>query len=223
MRGKCCTCSFSYSVLRHSISNSSKFVTYLCLLFFVLLLSLKLDEKIKVGYAVVFLPIWIYNFLIFAGALVGVVSFLSRPPSQCVFFSFSNITLYEIYLRIVVGYCCRRISNECRKNVKTEVRCGLVVTIRAQSKLSVTTFTPFCIRNTFCFNAVDADSGSSSRLVYFSAFIDKYCTNLTISFRNTPGLVCTAIELGSFCVDRDGGACCRSLHTILFSRKRQFN
>uniref|UniRef100_A0A0K0D9K5 Transmembrane protein 185B n=1 Tax=Angiostrongylus cantonensis TaxID=6313 RepID=A0A0K0D9K5_ANGCA len=50
--------------------NASKFVTYLCLLFFVLLLCLKLDNKIEVGYAIVFLPIWLYNLMVFTGAIL---------------------------------------------------------------------------------------------------------------------------------------------------------
>ncbi|KJH48565.1 DnaJ domain protein [Dictyocaulus viviparus] len=52
------------------------------MLFFVLLLSLKLDNKIKVGNAILFLPIWIYNSLVFIGAFIGMASFLLRPPSQ---------------------------------------------------------------------------------------------------------------------------------------------
>ncbi|EPB78148.1 DnaJ domain protein [Ancylostoma ceylanicum] len=93
--------------------NACKFVTYLSLLFFVLLLSLKLDNKIGVGYAIVFLPIWIYNFLIFAGAVIGVASFLSRPPSQNditlrVDFTAMQLTTVEhsfLFLFALMTYC----------------------------------------------------------------------------------------------------------------------
>ncbi|KHJ91313.1 DnaJ domain protein [Oesophagostomum dentatum] len=93
--------------------NACKFVTYLSLLFFVLLLSLKLDNKIGVGYAIVFLPIWIYNFLIFAGAVVGVISFLTRPPSQNdvslrVDFTAMQLTTVEhsfLFLFALMTYC----------------------------------------------------------------------------------------------------------------------
>ncbi|ETN83579.1 hypothetical protein NECAME_07337 [Necator americanus] len=98
--------------------NACKFVTYLCLLFFVLLLSLKLDNKIGVGYAIVFLPIWIYNFLIFAGAVVGVISFLSRPPSQNditlrVDFTAMQLTTVEhsfLFLFALMTYCKLELS-----------------------------------------------------------------------------------------------------------------
>ncbi|VDO71976.1 unnamed protein product [Haemonchus placei] len=104
----------------------SKFVTYLCLLFFVLLLSLKLDEKIKVGYAIIFLPIWIYNILIFAGALVGVVSFLSRPPSQNdvvlrVDFTAMQLTTIEhsfLFIFALLTYCKLELSVFFRNNLE---------------------------------------------------------------------------------------------------------
>ncbi|EYC41110.1 hypothetical protein Y032_0581g266 [Ancylostoma ceylanicum] len=99
--------------------NACKFVTYLSLLFFVLLLSLKLDNKIGVGYAIVFLPIWIYNFLIFAGAVIGVASFLSRPPSQNditlrVDFTAMQLTTVEhsfLFLFALMTYCKLELSS----------------------------------------------------------------------------------------------------------------
>ncbi|KAK6058719.1 hypothetical protein COOONC_03709, partial [Cooperia oncophora] len=113
----------------HHTCNSlffSKFVTYFCLLFFVLLLSLKLDQKINVGYAIVFLPIWIYNFLIFSGALVGVVSFLSRPPSQNdvalrVDFTAMQLTTVEhsfLFIFALLTYCKLELSVFFRNNLE---------------------------------------------------------------------------------------------------------
>ncbi|VDM74859.1 unnamed protein product [Strongylus vulgaris] len=98
--------------------NACKFVTYLSLLFFVLLLSLKLDNKIGVGYAIVFLPIWLYNFLIFAGAVVGVISFLMHPPSQNdvtlrVDFTAMQLTTVEhsfLFLFALMTYCKLELS-----------------------------------------------------------------------------------------------------------------
>ncbi|CAJ0603496.1 unnamed protein product [Cylicocyclus nassatus] len=98
--------------------NACKFVTYLCLLFFVLLLSLKLDDKIGIGYAIVFLPIWFYNFLIFSGAVVGVISFLVHPPSQNdlalrVDFTAMQLTTVEhsfLFLFALMTYCKLELS-----------------------------------------------------------------------------------------------------------------
>ncbi|VDL78914.1 unnamed protein product [Nippostrongylus brasiliensis] len=110
----------------YNVLAFSKFTTYLCLLFFVLLLSLKLDGKIKVGYAIVFLPIWIYNFLVFAGAVVGVVSFLTRPPSQNdvalrVDFTAMQMTTVEhsfICIFALLTYCKLELSMIFRDNLE---------------------------------------------------------------------------------------------------------
>ncbi|KAE9416539.1 hypothetical protein Angca_008938 [Angiostrongylus cantonensis] len=99
--------------------NASKFVTYLCLLFFVLLLCLKLDKKIEVGYAIVFLPIWLYNLMVFTGAIVGVISFLARPPSPNdialrVDFTAMQLTTVEhtfIFLFTLLTYCKLELSD----------------------------------------------------------------------------------------------------------------
>lgn len=106
--------------------NVCKFVTYLCLLFFVLLLSLKLDNKVKVSYVVVFLPIWTYNFMVFTGALVGVISFLIRPPSQNdialrVDFTAMQLTAVEhsfLFLFTLLTYCKLELSNVFRDSLE---------------------------------------------------------------------------------------------------------
>lgn len=90
-------------------------------------------------------------------------------------FSVRFLFFFKHYaVRNLFAYCSgvllQKNKQGMQKNVETEERCGLVVTIRAQSKLSVTTFTPFCIRNTFCFNAVDTDSGYA--IVYGAHLID---------------------------------------------------
>jgi len=51
--------------------NQSKFVVYLCLLIFTLLLALRMDGVIDCSYWLVFLPIWLWKALVLAGALVG--------------------------------------------------------------------------------------------------------------------------------------------------------
>ncbi|CAI4229488.1 unnamed protein product [Auanema sp. JU1783] len=62
--------------------NASKFILYLSLLIFVVQLSLKLDEKLIVNYAIVFLPLWICHFIVFMGAFTGITSYVRKPPSS---------------------------------------------------------------------------------------------------------------------------------------------
>lgn len=59
--------------------NPSKFVIFSCLLGFSLLFSLRLDNTIEWSYWVVFLPIWIWKFLVIFGAIVGSYVWFSHP------------------------------------------------------------------------------------------------------------------------------------------------
>ncbi|CAG9538716.1 unnamed protein product [Cercopithifilaria johnstoni] len=61
--------------------NASKFVLYSCLLCFFILLPLRFDGTIELNYALVFLPLWICEFIVFLGAIVAAISFTLYPPS----------------------------------------------------------------------------------------------------------------------------------------------
>ncbi|CAD6192733.1 unnamed protein product [Caenorhabditis auriculariae] len=62
--------------------NVSKCILYLSLLLFVILVSLKLDNRVGFSYAFVFAPLWSCNLLVFAGAIIGACSFCAKPPSR---------------------------------------------------------------------------------------------------------------------------------------------
>ncbi|VDN92716.1 unnamed protein product [Brugia pahangi] len=61
--------------------NAPKFVLYSCLLCFFILLPLRFDGTIELNYALVFLPLWICEFIVFLGAIVAAISFVISPPS----------------------------------------------------------------------------------------------------------------------------------------------
>lgn len=61
--------------------NASKFVLYSCLLCFFILLPLRFDGIIEVNYALIFLPLWTCEFIVFLGATVAAISFTISPPS----------------------------------------------------------------------------------------------------------------------------------------------
>ncbi|CAI5449423.1 unnamed protein product [Caenorhabditis angaria] len=61
--------------------NASKFILYTCLLTFVALVSLKLDNIVTFNYAFVFAPLWACNLLVFLAALIGICSFCTKPPA----------------------------------------------------------------------------------------------------------------------------------------------
>uniref|UniRef100_A0A0R3RS55 Transmembrane protein 185B n=1 Tax=Elaeophora elaphi TaxID=1147741 RepID=A0A0R3RS55_9BILA len=58
-----------------------KFVLYSSLLCFFILLPLRFDGTIELNYALVFLPLWICEFIVFLGAVVAAISFIISPPS----------------------------------------------------------------------------------------------------------------------------------------------
>ncbi|CAB55145.4 Transmembrane protein 185B [Caenorhabditis elegans] len=62
--------------------NASKVILCACLLIFTALFTLKLDGKVSFSYAFVFAPLWACNLLVFVGAIVGICSFCSKPPSR---------------------------------------------------------------------------------------------------------------------------------------------
>jgi len=62
--------------------NASKFVVYTSLLCFTLLAALKLDGEINISWWTVFGPIWCWNGLVIAGALVGSVVWWRRPQNR---------------------------------------------------------------------------------------------------------------------------------------------
>ncbi|RUS73949.1 hypothetical protein EGW08_018287 [Elysia chlorotica] len=59
--------------------NPSKFVVFSSLLVFCLLFSLRLDGTVDWSYWFVFLPIWLWKLLVFAGALIGAAVWLRNP------------------------------------------------------------------------------------------------------------------------------------------------
>lgn len=59
--------------------NPSKFLIFSCLLVFSLLFALRLDNTIKWSYWVVFLPIWIWKFLVIFGAVIGSYVWFRHP------------------------------------------------------------------------------------------------------------------------------------------------
>ncbi|EFO25757.1 hypothetical protein LOAG_02730 [Loa loa] len=61
--------------------NAPKFVLYSSLLCFFILLPLRFDGTIELNYALVFLPLWICECIVFLGAVVAAISFTISPPS----------------------------------------------------------------------------------------------------------------------------------------------
>ncbi|GFO08241.1 hypothetical protein PoB_003474600 [Plakobranchus ocellatus] len=59
--------------------NPSKFVVFSSLLVFCLLFSLRLDETVDWSYWFIFLPIWIWKLLVFAGAMRGTAVWFRNP------------------------------------------------------------------------------------------------------------------------------------------------
>ncbi|XP_064608288.1 transmembrane protein 185B-like [Liolophura sinensis] len=59
--------------------NPSKFLVFLCLLFFSLFYALRLDETIQWSYWLVFLPIWIWKLVVLSGAAVGSYVWWKNP------------------------------------------------------------------------------------------------------------------------------------------------
>lgn len=62
--------------------NASKFVLYNCVLCFCTLLALRLDHTIELHYAVIFLPLWICESMVFVGAFIASISYFISPPSS---------------------------------------------------------------------------------------------------------------------------------------------
>ena len=62
----------------------SNFVVCCCLLVFSLLLSLRADNIITWNYAIIFLPLWVWNTLVLAGLIVGVVFWIKKKRLRCV-------------------------------------------------------------------------------------------------------------------------------------------
>nr|CAG4640968.1 EOG090X087A [Eulimnadia texana] len=58
--------------------NPGKFIVYLCLLSFVTLISLRLDETIQISYWLAFLPLWIWKSIAIVGAVVGTSAWFRR-------------------------------------------------------------------------------------------------------------------------------------------------
>ncbi|VDO34608.1 unnamed protein product [Onchocerca flexuosa] len=68
--------------LGHANKSCRKFVLYSCLLCFFILLPLRFDGTIELNYALVFLPLWICEFVVFLGAVIAAISFTISPPSS---------------------------------------------------------------------------------------------------------------------------------------------
>ncbi|CAG0913512.1 unnamed protein product [Notodromas monacha] len=63
-------------------SSSGKLVVYSCLMVFTALFALKLDGSIKWSFWTVFLPLWIWKLLVFAGGLVGSIVWLKSQARR---------------------------------------------------------------------------------------------------------------------------------------------
>uniref|UniRef100_A0A914ZG54 Rab-like protein 3 n=1 Tax=Parascaris univalens TaxID=6257 RepID=A0A914ZG54_PARUN len=61
--------------------NAAKFVLYNCLVGFCVLFALRLDETVQLNYAIVFLPLWLCEAIVFIGAFVALISYIISPPS----------------------------------------------------------------------------------------------------------------------------------------------
>ncbi|KAI1724905.1 transmembrane fragile-X-F protein [Ditylenchus destructor] len=98
--------------------NGSKFVIYSTLIGFFLLLALKLDGLIIVNYFFVFIPLWFGEFLVFAGFIIGLLSFIISPPSRLDissrndFFAMCFCTLEHILLLMFDLLCCYKLHNK---------------------------------------------------------------------------------------------------------------
>ena len=57
----------------------SKFLVYGCLLLFTILLALRVDGTITGSYWAVFIPLWIWKFMVFCGAIVGSYMWWRHP------------------------------------------------------------------------------------------------------------------------------------------------
>ncbi|CAJ0564984.1 unnamed protein product, partial [Mesorhabditis spiculigera] len=62
--------------------NAAKFILYGCMLSFVALLALQLDNYIDLNYGFIFLPLWACTAAVVLAAMLGCVSYFIRPPTQ---------------------------------------------------------------------------------------------------------------------------------------------
>lgn len=62
----------------------SDFILYCCLLAFSVLLSLRVDQVITWNYAIIFLPIWVWNAIALVGTVVGVAYFIKKRSLRSV-------------------------------------------------------------------------------------------------------------------------------------------
>lgn len=58
--------------------NASHFIIYCCLLLFSILLSLQVDGVISQSYGLIFLPLWVWKTVTFAGATAGIILWVKK-------------------------------------------------------------------------------------------------------------------------------------------------
>lgn len=59
--------------------NPSKLIVYTSVLVFLILLSLRFDNKITLSYWLVFLPLWIWKSIAILGAVIGIIVWIKNP------------------------------------------------------------------------------------------------------------------------------------------------
>ncbi|XP_055340339.1 transmembrane protein 185A-like [Paramacrobiotus metropolitanus] len=62
--------------------NHSKFVVHFSLFVFVFLFAIRLDETVDWNWWIVFIPLWMWKFLVFLGAVIGSAVWLKNPQSR---------------------------------------------------------------------------------------------------------------------------------------------
>jgi len=62
--------------------NASKFIFFICLLPFSILLSLRLDRDIQLNCWTIFIPLWFLNLIVVLGAIVGTIAWSKHPESR---------------------------------------------------------------------------------------------------------------------------------------------
>jgi len=70
---------------------------YCCLLVFSILLSLRVDELITWNYAVVFIPIWVWNSVLLVSGLLGIGCWIKRKDARYVWYTFTLTSLPEFF------------------------------------------------------------------------------------------------------------------------------
>ncbi|KAK8756147.1 transmembrane protein 185A [Amblyomma americanum] len=98
--------------------NPSRFLVHCCLLAFTLLFSLRLDGLISWNYWVVFLPLWIWKFMVIVGAVVGSYVWWTHPQYRNegdgqVHYKAMVISLFlQLLLLVFEVLACDKLQND---------------------------------------------------------------------------------------------------------------